>query len=112
MKWLVPGMNVKRWLLLLFVGVVGGALGLGLVMAYIYRSIHFTGLTSQVVFMATLQFIPRIERGALLIGLGLAVAGGSLFKLSHSLLSVFLPNPRKLADVIYRTRKLPRGPRI
>jgi uncharacterized cofD-like protein len=112
LKWLVPGMNVKRWLVLLFVGVVGGALGLGLVMAYIYRSIHFSGLTSQVVYLATLQFIPRIERGALLIGLGLVIAAGSLFKLSHSLLSVFLPNPRNLADVIYRTRKLPRGPRI
>jgi uncharacterized cofD-like protein len=112
LKWLVPGMNVKRWLLLLFMGVVGGALGLGLVMAYIYRSIHFTGLTSQVVYMATLQFIPRVERGVLLIGLGLLIVAGSLFKLSHSLLSVFLPNPRNLADVIYRTRKLPRGPRI
>lgn len=112
LKWLVPGMHVKRWLVLLFVGVVGGALGLGLVMAYTYRSIHFSGVTSQVVYMATLQFIPRVERGFLLVGFGLLIVVGSLFKLSRSLLSVFLPNPHNLADVIYRTRKLPRGPRI
>ena len=112
LKWLVPGMHVKRWLLLLFFGVVGFALGLGLMMAFLYRSIHFTGVTSQVVYFSTLQFIPRVDRGVLLIGLGLVIVVGSLFKLSHSLLSVFLPNPRGLVDMIYRQRKLPRGPRI
>jgi uncharacterized cofD-like protein len=112
LKWLVPGMNVKRWLLLLLAGVILGALGLGLVMAFIYRSVHFTGVVSDVVYTLTLQFIPRIDRAIILIGLGLATVVGSLFKLSHSLLSVFLPNPRTIADVIYRQRKLPRGPRI
>src|SRR5690348_4969258 len=105
-------MNVKRWLLLLLAGVILGALGLGLVMAFIYRSVHFTGVVSDVVYTLTLQFIPRIDRAIILIGLGLATVVGSLFKLSHSLLSVFLPNPRTIADVIYRQRKLPRGPRI
>jgi uncharacterized cofD-like protein len=112
LKWMVPGMNVKRWLVLLLIGVTLGSLGVGLVMAYIYRSVRFTGLTSDIVYAVTLQFIPRVDRAILLIGLGLVVVLGSLFKLSHSLLSVFLPNPRNLADVIYRTRKLPRGPRI
>ncbi|HLQ35487.1 MAG TPA: gluconeogenesis factor YvcK family protein [Chloroflexota bacterium] len=112
LKWLVPGMNVKRWLVLLLMGVVLGALGLGLVMAYIYRAVRFTGVTSDIVYGITLQFIPRVDRAIILIGLGLLIVAGSLFKLSHSLLSVFLPNPRGLADVIYRTRKLPRGPRI
>lgn len=112
LKWLVPGMHVKRWLFLLFAGVVSGALGLGLVMAFIYRSIHFRGATSDIVFIATLQFIPRVDRAIILIVVGLTIVAGSLFKLSHSLLSVFLPNPRGLADVIYRTRKLPQGPRI
>src|SRR5581483_2401778 len=112
LKWLVPGMNVKRWLVLLFLGMLGGALGLGLVMAYIYRAVPFTGLTSQIVIVLTLQFIPRIERGILLIGLGVGLVVASLFKLSHSLLSVFLPNPRDLVDILYRQRKLPRGPRI
>src|SRR5438552_2239257 len=112
LKWLVPGMHVKRWLVLLFVGVLAGKLGLGLVMAYIYRSVRITGLTSDIVYGVTLQFIPRVDRAIILIALGLVIVLGSLFKLSHSLLSVFLPNPRNLADVIYRTRKLPRGPRI
>src|SRR5581483_10015860 len=100
LKWLVPGMNVKRWLVLLFLGMLGGALGLGLVMAYIYRAVPFTGLTSQIVIVLTLQFIPRIERGILLIGLGVGLVVASLFKLSHSLLSVFLPNPRDLVDIL------------
>jgi uncharacterized cofD-like protein len=112
MKWLVPGMNVKRWLFLLLIGVVGFALGAGLMMAYIYKSIHFQGVTSEVVYTATLQFIPRIDRAILLIGIGLMVVGASLVRLSHSLLSVFLPNAKNLAEVIYRQRKLPRGPRI
>ncbi|HLG71278.1 MAG TPA: gluconeogenesis factor YvcK family protein [Chloroflexota bacterium] len=112
LKWMVPGMNVKRWLFVLFVGIVLGALGLGLVMAFIYRSVRFTGVTSDIVATATLQFIPRVDRAIILIAFGLCIVAGSLFKLSRSLLSVFLPNPRGLADVIYRTRKLPQGPRI
>ncbi len=111
-KWLVPGMNVKRWLFLLFAGIVLGALGLGLVMAFLYRSVRFTGVTSDIVSAVTLQFIPRIDRAIILVILGLSIVAASLFKLSHSLLSVFLPNPRGLADMIYRTRKLPQGPRI
>jgi len=112
LKWLVPGMNVKRWLVLLLAGVIAGALGMGLVMAFVYRSVHFTGVVSDVVYTATLQFIPRVDRAIILIALGLGIVLASLVKLSHSLLSVFLPNPRNIADVIYRQRKLPRGPRI
>jgi uncharacterized cofD-like protein len=112
LKWLVPGMNVKRWLAVMLGGVVLGALGMGLVMAFVYRAVRFTGVTSDVVYAATLQFIPRVDRAIILIALGLLIVAGSLFKLSHSLLSVFLPNPRNIADVIYRQRKLPRGPRI
>jgi uncharacterized cofD-like protein len=105
-------MHVKRWLVLLLSGVILGALGLGLVMAFVYRSVRFTGVTSDIVYAVTLQFIPRVDRAILLIVAGLLIVAASLFKLSHSLLSVFLPNPRNIADVLYRQRKLPRGPHI
>ncbi|MDE3075742.1 MAG: YvcK family protein [Chloroflexota bacterium] len=113
MKWLVPGMNVKRWLVLLFLGVVGFSLATGLIMLFILRSVRPRGTASTALATATLQFIPRTERAGLLIVLGLAIVIASLVKLSGSLLSVFLPAPgSNVAEVIYRRRKLPRGPRI
>ncbi len=113
LKWLVPGMHVKRWLIVLFLGVVGFSLAVGLLMAFLYHSINFTGATSVVVATATLQFIPRVERAVLLVGVGLAIVTVSVLKLSRSLLSVLLPTPgSNVAEVIYRRRKLPRGPRV
>ena len=113
MKWLVPGMNIKRWLILLFLGVVGFSLGAGLVALYVLRAVRLEGTASTAVAATTLQFIPRVERAVIIVGIGLIVVVISLLRLSRSLLSVVLPGPRsQVAEMIYRRRKLPRGPRV
>jgi uncharacterized cofD-like protein len=107
-KWLYPGMGVKRWLLLLFVGITVIGLGLG----YLLRDIYATRAFPPFVYYLTLQFVPRWARALLLGGVGLAVVAIAIVQLNRSLLSAVLPpGQAPVVDVVYQHRQRGRGPR-
>ena len=109
LKWLIPGMGVKRWLLLLFVGITIVSLGVGYLLVDVYRTWTFP----PVVFYLTLQFIPRVWRGLLFGAAGIAAITVAILQLNRSLLSAFRhPGQSSLADIIYSHRQRTRGPRI
>lgn len=109
LKWFYPGMHVKRWLLLLLVGITIISLGIAYVMVEFYRNQPFPEYVSYL----TLQFVPRWVRGILFIGVGVAAAGLAILRFNRSLLSVFLPPGRdNLVDMVYQHRYLRRGPKI
>lgn len=105
-QWLPFGLCVKRWLLVLAVGVAILSLGFSFLLRELYplpRIFHYL----------TLQFIPRIVRAGLfaLIGIGTAVAG--VVGLNRSLLSPFVDaKPETLAQTIKRYRQRERGPKV
>ena len=107
-KWLYLGLGVKRWLVLLILGVTILGLGFGYILVQLYRE----SALPDVFFYLTLQFIPRVERGILfgLLGLGLVVL--SIVKLSESLLSAFVGNDTSVIETLYRKRARAKGPRI
>src|SRR5512142_1166341 len=107
-KWLYLGLGVKRWLVLLTLGVTILGLGFGYILVQLYRE----SALPDVFFYLTLQFIPRVERGILfgLLGFGLVVL--SIVKLSESLLSAFVGNDTNVIETLYRKRARARGPRI
>ena len=108
-KWLYPGMHVKRWLILLIFGVTFVALGIAYVLTHLYRTQPLPEIAGDI----TLQFIDRPIRGALFIAAGLALGVVALFQLSRSLLSPFLGGERgQLVEAIYQHRYLSRGPKI
>jgi uncharacterized cofD-like protein len=116
-KWLYPGMHVKRWLVLLAVGVVGVSLAIAMGLAWAYRSIAFPAEVTALVQTLTLQFIPHPWR-EVVIGLpGLLLIGYAAYRLSQSLLSAVLPVAARgvrvsLAERVYNARYGKRGPRI
>ena len=61
-KWLYPGMHVKRWLLLLAAGVIGFSLAIAMGLAWAYRNIDFPAPVTDLVQTLTLQFIPHPYR--------------------------------------------------
>ncbi|HEY3079433.1 MAG TPA: hypothetical protein VGM69_05955, partial [Chloroflexota bacterium] len=99
-KWLYPGMHVKRWLVLLIFGVTFTALGIAYILTHLYRTQPFPEWVGDV----TLQFIDRPYRGGLFIALGVAVGVVALIQLNRSLLAPFLSSERGLVDVIYQHR--------
>lgn len=108
-KWLYPGMGVKRWLFLLFIGITVLSLGLG----YLLREIYATQAFPPFVYYLTLQFIPRWARALVLGSVGLATVTFAVVQLNRSLLSaVRPPGGTPVVDVVYRNRLRGRGPRV
>ncbi len=101
-------MHVKRWLLLLILGIVLISLGAAYVLVNIYREaplpFFFTYLT--------LQFVPRIYRAILFALIGIGIVGTAIVQLNRSLLSAFVTEGDILVDAIYRRRQLTRGPKV
>jgi uncharacterized cofD-like protein len=110
LKWLYPGMHIKRWLLLLLVGIVLMGLGLAYLLKEAYLVYSFPGVFKYL----TLQFIPRWGRGLLFITVSLTTVGIAIWKLNESLLYAFV-RPRSegnIAEAIYTKRLLGRGPKV
>lgn len=110
LKWLYPGMHVKRWLLLLLVGVC--LMGLGI--SYVLREAYLTYTLPGAFYYITLQFIPRWARGVLFMALSLGTVGLATWRLNQSLLFAFVRPDRNqnIAQAIYNKRFLSRGPKI
>ena len=109
-KWLYPGLHIKRWLLLLLFGVC--LMGLGI--AYVLREAYLTYTLPGTFYYLTLQFIPRWGRGLLFIGLSLSTVAIATWKLNESLLYAFVRPDREgnMLQAIYNKRFLSRGPKI
>ncbi len=109
-KWFYFGMHIKRWLLLLLVGVAVMGLGFG----YFLREVYGTYTFPAWVYYATLQFVPRYIRGALFLVASMAIISFAIWKLNQSLLSAFIRPERNesIVDIIYNHRYLRRGPKI
>ncbi len=110
LKWFYFGMHIKRWLLLMMLGVVIMGLGFGYFLREVYVSYTFPAW----VYYLTLQFLPRFVRGALFVTASLGLIGFAIWKLNLSLLSAFIKPERNesIVDIIYNHRYLRRGPKI
>lgn len=109
LRWLTPGLGVKRWLLLMVVGIAMLGLGLGFILVEIYRD---TPLPS-VFYYLTLQFLPRLAR-ALLIGVpGVAAVLLGFYKFNQSIVSAVRgANAQPIMETLWRQRIGVNGPRI
>lgn len=107
-KWLYPGMGVKRWLLLLTLGIACISLGFTYFLVNIYRQQPLPAIF----YYLTLQFVPRLARAALFGGLGLVAVMIAVVQLSRSLLAPFLRPGQEVAKEVYQHRQRSRGPKV
>jgi uncharacterized cofD-like protein len=109
-RWFTPGLHVKRWLVLLMLGMVMISLGIG----YALKNLYSSGVNLPGVFYyLTLQFLNRYVRASLFGALGLSIILYALYKLTQSVLGPFLPGRnRALSEIIYNYRFLQKGPRV
>ncbi len=111
-RWLRPGVGVKRWLGLIFGGLLLLALAGGQLIREILRDDPPGGAAGPLLDVLTLQFLDPWLR----IGL-LTVAGGLLFLLGgwglmRVVLEPFRARDEPLAELIYQRRWRARGPRV
>ncbi len=108
-KWLVPGIKVKRWLAVLFAGILCLALGVAYLLVQLYRNEAFPPW----VYYATLQFIPRVLRASLFLILGGGLIALALVQLGQRVLAAVLPRrDSSLADMVYQYQRSERGKHV
>ena len=107
-KWLYIGLGIKRWLVLLFLGVTLLALGFAYILVNIYRETPLP----DIFYYLTLQFIDRFVRGLLCGIVGVAMVVIAVRQLSQSLVSAFTTEDTDLVELLYRKRVRKKGPKI
>ncbi len=105
LRWLLPGMGVKRWLVVMALGVALLGLGVGVLLAQVPP-------LSVVPRYLSLESFPTWARATVWIGLGASALILGLARLNRTLLSPFVPDTGAAAEALYRYRKRGRGPKV
>ena len=114
LKWFYPGIKLKRWLFVFAVGVMLISLGMALVFNY-----EYLGKIEEEIFLFIYKTFGSYDYGAMLtVGTVIVIIGACIMLYStrsiiRSVIAVIIPDrSTKLIDLIYRERKLGRGPSI
>ncbi len=112
-SFLRPGLYVKRWLLLLIVGITLNGLGLTLLLGDVYLS----GRLPEIVHLLALSFLPNWMRAVILVSVGLLMVGLGVWYLNRSIVLALLPpsstpNNMEMMDQIILRRVRRQGPNI
>jgi uncharacterized cofD-like protein len=112
-RWLQPGIGVKRWLLVMFAGLVLLAVGAAHLIRQLSQGVEPGGVAESIADLLTLQFLPFVVRGLVAAGIGVALVAVGAWRVVRNLTGPLrLDEQRPLADVLYEKRFLARGPRI
>ena len=109
-RWLYPGMHIKRWLLLAFVGITILGLGAAIFLVDLYR--RFGADNIPIVFWLTGAGLERPIRAVIVGIVGLLLTGVGVWGLMRSVVSPFVARGDSVLEVLYTKRYLARGPRI
>ncbi len=110
-RWLTPGMGLKRWLVLLFMGITVFAMGFGLFLRDLYGG---TGYPPIIQILA-LHALQRWLRAVIFGSIGLGFIAFSLYQLNQTMISAFLPKQTTSAEVVeilHEARRRRQGPKI
>ncbi len=109
LKWFYPGMLVKRWIILLLVGIILLGTGLGGLLR-LPRPPQFVKGFERIFLSEALVTRPVVM---LILFLGVVCIALGLQRLLKSIYSLFASHEKRdLVDVVYEKRQLRRGPRI
>jgi len=110
LRWLTPGLQIKRWLLLLMASELVLVLGV----AYALKEAYQNFTLPYAFYYITLQFLPYWARAFIFFVFGVGLLVFSYLKLTQSVLGPFLPgnSTASIVEVISAFRLRGRGPRI
>ncbi|HEX7171930.1 MAG TPA: gluconeogenesis factor YvcK family protein [Candidatus Limnocylindria bacterium] len=109
-RWLYPGMHLKRWLFLLFLGIAILGLGAAIFIRDLYRTTAADEIA--IVYWLTGAWMEPTIRATVVatLGIGLTIVG--MWGLMRSVISPFVARGDSVMEVLYTKRYLARGPRI
>ncbi|OGN92874.1 MAG: hypothetical protein A2Y88_06950 [Chloroflexi bacterium RBG_13_48_10] len=111
LRWLVPGLGVKRWILLILLGTTLLGVGLAILVLDVYRNAPDTWWLPILSF-ASLRIISRPLRVLIFGGLGAGLIITGILGINRSLLAPFRRTGKPVIDQLTDHRRRERGPRI
>lgn len=106
-RWLLPGLRLKRWLVVVVLGLLFIALGLRDWLASLGQMLPLAGLG----YWLTLQFIPAGLRGLVFVAAGAALTWFGWVHVSHNLVRILVPEHKdqSLAQLVYERARVEVG---
>jgi uncharacterized cofD-like protein len=113
-RWLAPGIGIKRWLVVVFAGLLLLALAFAHFLRQITHDLAPGGLAGLLIDGLTLQFLPLALRGLIVGSAGAGLVALGAYRTVRALMVPFqkADGDRPLVELIYQKRFLARGPRI
>ncbi len=111
LRWLTPGLGIKRWLILILFGTFLIGVGGAIFVLDFYRTAPDTWWLPALSWLS-LRFLDRTLRALIFGGLGLGALIYGVLNLNRALLAPYLRPGRHVVDTLADHRKRGRGPRI
>jgi uncharacterized cofD-like protein len=113
-RWLAPGIGIKRWLLVIFAGLLLLSLAFAHFLRQVSHDLAPGGAAGAAIDLLTLQFLPLPLRGLVVGSVGVALVAAGAYRTVRALMDPFrkVDGDQPLVELIYQKRFLARGPRI
>jgi uncharacterized cofD-like protein len=111
LRWLAPGLGVKRWLLVILTGAMLIGLGFAVMVLDVYRTAPDTWWLPLLSYLS-LRFLERPIRAVIFGVVGIVCILFGTYKLNRALLRPYLTPGKPVLDTVSAYRKKERGPRI
>jgi uncharacterized cofD-like protein len=109
--WLVPGLGVKRWIVIILIGTTLIGVGLGVFILDIYRNAPSTWFLP-IISAISLRILPRLLRVFIFGGIGLGILFYGIWGLNRALMKPFLRPGDSIVNALRLHRIRDRGPKI
>jgi len=110
-RWLAPGLGVKRWIFVILAGTTLIGLGFAILVIDVYRTAPDTWWLPIASFLS-LRFLVRPLRALIFGGIGLGLVWMGIWGLNRALLKPFMQPGRNILDTVSAYRRRDRGPKI
>ncbi len=110
-RWLAPGLGVKRWIGIILAGTTLVAVGFAVLLLDLYRNAPETWWLP-IISALSLRFLDRTIRAIVFGGLGLLLILWGSWGLNRALLKPFVTPGKDILQAVTAYRKRERGPRI
>jgi len=111
LRWLTPGLGVKRWLIVVLIGTTLIAVGLAVIILDIYRNAPETWWLP-LLSAASLRSLARPLRALIFGGLGISLLVVGLWEMNRALMAPYLRIGQPVIDTLTSYRRRERGPKI
>lgn len=111
-SWFVPGLGIKRWLVMILAGITLLGVGLGILLLDLYRTNSTNSLLITGLSYAALRFLPRLVRVLIFGGLGIGLVAYGIWGLNRALLRPYMRPGEMVIDQLRNFQRRDRGPRV